>query len=177
MSAAVTEATEERQEAPMSVTIRPAEKRDVPAMAELIEEIERFYGATDTDIQPLEERRTQVEEALFGSPPLASALLVEDETGDIVGLAAYSFLWPAAGSSHSLFLKELYVRGTLRRQGIGARLMDELRAIAAARPGCSRVEWMTDSDNPGARAFYKSLGFAEFDGKIVYRVGTGAAPE
>lgn len=121
----------------MTVTIRPAEKRDVPALAELIEEIERFYGATDTGIQPLEERRTQVEEALFGSPPLASALLVEDETENVVGLAAYSFLWPAAGSSHSLFLKELYVRGTLRRQGIGARLMDELRAIAAARPGAA----------------------------------------
>ncbi|MFJ9713398.1 hypothetical protein [Streptomyces sp. NPDC101234] len=71
----------------MSVTIRPAEKRDVPAMAELIEEIERYYGATDADIQPLDERRVQVEEALFGSPPLASALLVEDDTGDIVGLA------------------------------------------------------------------------------------------
>ncbi|WP_431992037.1 GNAT family N-acetyltransferase [Streptomyces albogriseolus] len=52
-------------------------------------------------------------------------------------------------------------------------LATELRAIAAARPGCSRVEWMTDSDNPGARAFYKSLGFAEFDGKIVYRVASG----
>lgn len=159
----------------MTATIRPAEKRDVPALAELIEEIERFYGATDTDIQPLEDRRSQVEEALFGSPPLASALLVEDESGDIVGLAAYSFLWPAAGSSHSLFLKELYVRDTLRRQGIGARLMDELRAIAAARPACGRVEWMADSDNPGARAFYASLGFAESGGKIVYRVDSSTA--
>ncbi|MER6521097.1 cyclophane-containing RiPP N-acetyltransferase HaaN [Streptomyces sp. NPDC001553] len=161
----------ERQEMSMTVTIRPAERRDTVAVADLIEEIERFYGSTE--IQPLEERRSQVEEALFGSPPLASALLVEDEAGDLVGLAAYSFLWPAAGSSHSLFLKELYVRGTLRRQGVGARLMDELRALASARPGCSRVEWMTDRNNPGARAFYKSLGFAEFDGKIVYRVDTG----
>ncbi|MER6386224.1 cyclophane-containing RiPP N-acetyltransferase HaaN [Streptomyces sp. NPDC001127] len=159
----------------MTVTIRPAEKRDVPAVAELIEEIERFYGTTDTDIQPLEERRLQVEEALFGAPPLASALLVEDETGDIVGLAAYSFLWPAAGSSHSLFLKELYVRDTLRRQGIGARLMDELRALAATRPGCSRLEWMADRDNPGARAFYESRGFTESEGKIVYRVDSGTA--
>ncbi|MEU9803097.1 cyclophane-containing RiPP N-acetyltransferase HaaN [Streptomyces sp. NPDC051000] len=161
----------ERQEKSMTVTIRPAERRDTVAVADLIEEIERFYGSTE--IQPPEERRSQVEEALFGSPPLASALLVEDEAGDLVGLAAYSFLWPAAGSSHSLFLKELYVQGTLRRQGVGARLMDELRALASARPGCSRVEWMTDRDNPGARAFYKSLGFAEFDGKIVYRVDTG----
>ncbi|MER7177892.1 cyclophane-containing RiPP N-acetyltransferase HaaN [Streptomyces hyaluromycini] len=159
----------------MSVTIRPAEKRDVPAMAELIEEIERYYGTTDADIQPLDERRVQVEEALFGSPPLASALLVEDDTGDIVGLAAYSFLWPAAGSTHSLFLKELYVRDTLRRQGIGARLMDELRALAAGRPGCSRVEWMADRDNPGAPAFYQALGFTESDGKIVYRIDSGSA--
>ncbi|MER7932085.1 MULTISPECIES: cyclophane-containing RiPP N-acetyltransferase HaaN [unclassified Streptomyces] len=159
----------------MTVTIRPAEKRDVPALAELIEEIERYYGAADTDIQPIDERRLQVEEALFGAPPLASALLVEDEAGDIVGLAAYSYLWPAAGSSHSLFLKELYVRGTLRRQGIGARLMGELRSLAAARPGCSRVEWMADRDNPGAPAFYEALGFTESDGKIVYRVDSGTA--
>ncbi|GGL03261.1 cyclophane-containing RiPP N-acetyltransferase HaaN [Streptomyces flaveus] len=157
----------------MGVTIRAAEKRDTAALAELIEEIERFYGSTE--IQPLEERRPQVEEALFSSQPLASALVVEDEDGDIVGLASYSFLWPAAGSSHSLFLKELYVRDTLRRQGVGARLMDKLRALAAARPGCSRVEWMTDRDNPVARSFYKSLGFSEFDGKIIYRVDVGAA--
>ncbi|MFC5197800.1 cyclophane-containing RiPP N-acetyltransferase HaaN [Streptomyces kaempferi] len=159
----------------MTVTIRPAEKSDVRGLAELIEEIERFYDTADADIQPFDERQDQVEGALFGSPPLASALLVEDEAGDIVGLAAYSFLWPSAGSTHSLFLKELYVRDALRRQGVGERLMNELRAIASARPGCSRVEWMTDRDNPGARAFYKSLGFAEFDGKIVYRVDTGAA--
>ncbi|MFI2369356.1 hypothetical protein [Streptomyces sp. NPDC018833] len=30
-------------------------------------------------------------------------------------------------------------------------------------------------DNPSTRTFYKSLGFAEFDGKIVYRVDTGTA--
>ncbi|QLH23646.1 cyclophane-containing RiPP N-acetyltransferase HaaN [Streptomyces sp. Rer75] len=157
----------------MTVTISPAEKRDVLALAELIEEIEWFYGSTE--VQPLDERQAQVEEALFDSPPMVFALVVEDETGDLAGLAAYSFLWPAAGSSHSLFLKELYVRDTLRRQGVGARLMDELRALAAARPGCSRVEWMTDRDNADARSFYKSLGFAEFDGKIIYRVDTSTA--
>lgn len=31
---------------------------------------------------------------------------------------------------------------------------------------------MTDRDNPDARAFYRSLGFDELDGKIVYRVET-----
>ncbi|MEU7054751.1 cyclophane-containing RiPP N-acetyltransferase HaaN [Streptomyces sp. NPDC046197] len=159
----------------MTVTIRPAEKNDVRQLAALIEEIERFYGTADADIQPFDERQAQVEEALFGSPPLASALVVEDETGDIVGLAAYSFLWPSAGSTHSLFLKELYVREALRRQGIGAQLMGELRGMASARPGCTRLEWMTDRVNPDARAFYQSLGFQEDDGKIVYRFSTATA--
>lgn len=141
----------------------------------MIEEVERFYGTADADIQLFDERQAQVEEALFGSPPLASALVVEDETGDIVGLAAYSFLWPSAGSAHSLFLKELYVRDTLRRQGIGVRLMNELREFAAARPGCSRLEWMTDRVNANARTFYRSLGFEEDNEKIVCRIGTGTA--
>ncbi|MEE6270434.1 MULTISPECIES: cyclophane-containing RiPP N-acetyltransferase HaaN [Streptomyces] len=152
----------------MSVTIRPAETGDVPAVAELVEEMDRFYG--ETEVQPLAERLCQVERALFGSPPLACALLVEDADGDLVGLAAYGFLWPAAGSTHSLFLKELYVRDTCRHQGVGARLMGELRALAAARPGCTRIEWTTGRDNPGARAFYASLGFTEFEGKVVYRI-------
>ncbi|WP_405903555.1 GNAT family N-acetyltransferase [Streptomyces sp. NBC_00656] len=62
------------------------------------------------------------------------------------------------------------MQGSLRQQGIGAQLMAELRRVAAARAGCRRVEWMTDRSNPAARGFYKSLGFAEFEGKIVYRI-------
>jgi GNAT superfamily N-acetyltransferase len=138
----------------------------------LIEEIERYYGATE--IQPLRERIAQVEVALFGSPPAANVLLAE-RGGQIVGLAAYSFLWPAAGSTFSLFLKELYVRPDGRRRGTGSTLMARIREIAAQRPGCSRVEWMTDRDNADSRAFYRKLGYEEFDGKIMYRVAVSVA--
>ena len=51
----------------MSVTIRPVVTSDVRGLAELIEGIERFYGTTDADIQPFDEREAQVEGALFGS--------------------------------------------------------------------------------------------------------------
>ncbi|MFE5595737.1 cyclophane-containing RiPP N-acetyltransferase HaaN [Streptomyces sp. NPDC056549] len=151
-------------------TIRPAERTDVESVATLIGDIERFYGSSD--VQPFAERCTQVTEALFGSPPLAFAFLAEGVAGEIVGLASYSFLWPAAGSTHSLFLKELYVQASDRRQGIGARFVRELRTLAIERPGCSRIEWMTDRDNSSARAFYQAVGFSEIGGKIIYRVDT-----
>lgn len=54
---------------------------------------------SSTEIQPFEGRQAQVKGALFGSPPLASALLVEDEAGGIVGLATHWFLWRSAGST------------------------------------------------------------------------------
>ena len=149
------------------IVVRRAEPNDAKAVTAMIEEIERHYGATT--IQPFEERLMQVEAALFGAPPLASAVLAFAD-GEAVGLAAYSFLWPAAGSTHSLFLKELYVRPDGRRLGTGTRLMQEIRSIAAARPACSRIEWMTDRDNEDARAFYQRLGFEEFAGKVNYRV-------
>ncbi|MFV2104637.1 GNAT family N-acetyltransferase [Micromonospora sp. LOL_024] len=150
------------------LVVRHAEPSDAKTVAAMIEEIERYYGATS--IQPFDERLTQVEAALFGTPPLAYCVLALSGD-DGLGLAAYSFLWPAAGSTHSLFVKELYVRPDGRRLGTGTRLMREMQAIAAAAPGCSRVEWMTDRDNDGARAFYRRLGFEELEGKVNYRVG------
>ena len=152
----------------MEAVIRPAVEADIPTLALLIEEIERYYGATE--IQALDERRDQIALALFGVPPLASVLIAEDRSGELLGLAAYSFLWPAAGSTHSLFLKELFVRESGRRQGVASQLMQALREITAGRPGCSRIEWMADRDNPAAREFYRALGVPEADNKIVYRI-------
>jgi ribosomal protein S18 acetylase RimI-like enzyme len=99
--------------------------------------------------------------------PLSLAL---DQDEQIVGMAAYSFLWPAAGTTHSLFLTELFVCQSARRQGVGTRLMDELRAIAAARPSCTRMEWMADRSNPIALSFYRRQGYAEQNGKVCYRL-------
>ena len=89
--------------------------------------------------------------------------------GRVVGLASCSYLWPAAGTSRSLFLKELYVRTAARRTGVGRLLMREVFA-AAVVTRCSRVEWQTELGNPVAREFYASLGAQVLDGKIAFRV-------
>jgi ribosomal protein S18 acetylase RimI-like enzyme len=134
-------------------TLSAARAEDVPAIAELAAETDSFYGATESD--PVSVRREQIDATLFADPPTARALLAWD--GDtLAGFASYLFLWPAAGLTGSLYLKELYVTIAAQRTGVGAMLMRDLCAIAV-KLGCSRVEWTTDPENKAAQAFYDVL--------------------
>lgn len=146
--------------------VTPAEPAHVAAIAALAEEMDRFYGATD--VEPLNLRVQQINDALFSSRPVAYALLTWE--GDrLVGLASYSYLWPAAGLTRSLYLKELYVVETARHTGVGKLLMRSLYEIAV-KHDCSRVEWTSDQDNPEAQAFYESLGVLKNSSKLFYRI-------
>ena len=146
-----------------SVIIRPATPSDVPELAELLGERDRFYGVARTDPDA-----AAIADALFGPVPAGRALVAVLD-GAVAGLAAYSFLWPAAGVTRSLYLKELFVRAAARRHGIGGLLMRELRAVAAEHR-CSRVEWTADTDQPEAQRFYAALGAEVLATKLFYRV-------
>lgn len=148
------------------ITLAAARSEDAAQLAGLMDELEQFYGGTPAEA--LDEKVAQISEALFGERPAAEAMLAWD--GDkLVGFASYSFHWPAAGFTTSLFLKELYVAQAYRRCGIGRQLMMALEKVARAR-GCSRFEWGTDTDNEAAQRFYASLGASQSTGKIAYRV-------
>ncbi len=152
------------------IAVSPATPADATAIADLMEELDRFYGATE--VAPRDARARQIEGLLFRDPPVAHVLLAHDGA-DLVGLASYSFLWPAAGVTASLYLKELYVRQTRQREGIGRLLMQELCGIAL-KAGCSRVEWTTEIDNTRARQFYEALGAPINTDKLSYRLeGSG----
>lgn len=148
------------------INVRPSSEADVATIVELLEDLDRFYGTTDFPERRLRER--QVATLLFGPLPAARVLLAHDDEY-VVGLASYSLLWPAAGVTASLYLKELYVRSTHRGCGIGSRLMARVCAIAA-ESGCSRVEWTTDRDNAPAQAFYERLGAPANPAKVMYRI-------
>lgn len=147
-------------------TVVPATVDDVDAISELLDQVDRFYG--DPGDEPREERNRQVRDALFGPMPAARALLVKDDAGTPIAFASYSFLWPAAGATRSLYLKELYVTEEHRGGGIGRLLMESLFAEGKSA-GCSRVEWTTDRENADAQRFYAGLDVNVNDGKIFYR--------
>ncbi|WP_329134552.1 GNAT family N-acetyltransferase [Streptomyces sp. NBC_01476] len=142
--------------------VSPATEADTNELSVLLAEIEQYYGGDPVPGDP-----DQIRRALFSPHPAATVLLARD--GDeILGLASYSFLWPAAGADTSLYLKELYVRESARRGGVARALMTELLK-AAADAGCSRIEWTADTDNPAALAFYEALGAEPRKGKVFYR--------
>jgi GNAT superfamily N-acetyltransferase len=148
------------------ITVTPAKLEHAEAMAEIAEEMDRFYGATK--VESAEARIRQIGEALFSDLPPAYSLLAWDD-GRLVGFASYSFLWPAIGLTRSLYLKELYVSTKARRTGVGKLLMQRLFDIAV-KNDCSRVEWTTDSDNREAQLFYAELGVPVEGSKLFYRI-------
>jgi len=147
-------------------TVAPAEPSNIEALAELAEEMDRFYGSAENE--PLESRIAQIDEAIFSDPPSAYALLAWDE-GKAVGFASYSFLWPAVGLTRSLYLKELYIAEAVRRKGVGKLLMQGLCDIAF-KNDCSRMEWTTDQDNVQAQQFYDELEVPVMESKLFYRI-------
>jgi GNAT superfamily N-acetyltransferase len=141
---------------------------DAGDLVDLLEEMDRSYGVTA--FEPAEDRITELQKRLFTGPPAAHVVLAHADAV-LVGLASYSFLWPAVGLTQSLFLKELYVRTNYQGQGIGRALMGRIFQIAADT-GCSRVEWMTEQANTGAQAFYEKVGVAPDTEKVFYRATT-----
>lgn len=148
------------------VDIRSANQEDAEAIAALMEDLDHFYGVTH--IEPARERVPQIAAALFAEPRAAYVLLAW-ESEQLVGMAAYSFLWPAAGVTRSLYLKEIYVTEAFRRKGVGTLLMQRLFQIAAEHE-CSRVEWTTDKGNELGEDFYERLGVPQNQEKIFYRL-------
>ncbi|MFJ1585510.1 GNAT family N-acetyltransferase [Streptomyces sp. NPDC088197] len=144
--------------------ISEATEADTDEISVILGEIEHYYGGEPTAADP-----EQIRRALFSSRPAATVLLARND-GNVVGLASYTFLWPAAGADTSLYLKELYVRESAQRRGVGRALLAELKRIAA-ESACSRIEWTADTDNPPALAFYEALGVEQKAGKVFYRLG------
>ncbi|MGW9029916.1 N-acetyltransferase family protein [Streptomyces sp. NPDC055722] len=142
--------------------IQAATEADTELLAQMLGEVEAYYGGPDTPADP-----HQIRAALFGDCPVATVLIARDGD-DVLGFASYSFLWPAAGADTSIYLKELFVREQHRRGGVARQLMEAVRDAGRAA-GCSRMEWTADADNPLALDFYMALGVEPREDKPFYR--------
>lgn len=103
------------------------------------------------------------------APGSSVRVAVAHDAGRVAGLATFAILYPAPGAQGQLFMKDLFVRAAWRGQGVGERLMQFLAAHALAQ-GCVRLDWTTETGNPGAIAFYDRLGAARVAEKVYFRL-------
>lgn len=123
------------------IVIRPYGAADEPAVIALW----RACGL----VRPQNDPKKDIARKLTEHPEL---FLVAEQDGRIVGsvMAGYE--------GHRGWINYLGVAPTLRRTGLGRRLVDEaeqrLRAL-----GCPKINLQVRPDNPAAIAFYERLGF------------------
>ena len=104
--------------------------------------------------------------AFFGPQPSLHGWVVESEEG-LVGFmtATVDFAtWPAEFFVHMdcLFLREAY-----RRQGLGRRLMDQLRQFARENR-INLIQWQTPVHNTDGIQFYERIGARSKDKKRYF---------
>jgi GNAT superfamily N-acetyltransferase len=152
----------------MTLTIRPAERSDVPVIAELIRGLARF--------EKLEHEVTMTEDRLaanlFGDRRYAETLIAEDD-GAPVGFALFFHNFSTFLARPGIYLEDLFVIPERRGRGIGRALLKDLARLAVER-GCGRLEWAVLDWNQEAIGFYERLGAKPNTDWTTYRL-TGEA--
>jgi ribosomal protein S18 acetylase RimI-like enzyme len=141
------------------------------SMIDLLAEIHAYYndGAVIS--------HEVVREHLLGnllSPSSPHQLVVFSRDGDlVVGFAAISFVYSlvdfAPAKRKHCQLKELYVRSSMRSNGVGRALMSWV-ARHAVENGCHRIDWPVKATNAKGIAFYKSIGAELVVDRLSFRL-------
>ncbi len=132
----------------MSIQIRKATEADFPAILRLIKELALFEKAPEKVTNSVEQMKE--EQNLF------RCIVAETKGGEIVGMALWFYAY-YTWVGKSLYLDDLYVKETYRKNKIGTALLNEVMAVAKAE-NCKRVRWQVLNWNKNAIAMYKKAG-------------------
>ncbi|MAP55818.1 GNAT family N-acetyltransferase [Altibacter sp.] len=135
----------------MQITIRNAEKEDMPKVLELIEELAVF----EKEPHAVEVSVGDLEAAGFGAKPMFRCFVAEVDT-KIVGMALVYFRF-STWKGRVLHLEDLIVTNAMRGKGIGERLYAAVLEYGHSL-GCKRVQWEVLGWNEGAIKFYERSG-------------------
>jgi len=148
----------------MSVIVRAAEPRDLPAIAALAGQLVRQHHDFDAQRFMLIPN-VEAGYARFFGHELANPdvlLLAAERAGRVAGYAYarleardWNALLDSCGALHDIFVSE-----ELRRQGVARQLVDAVRDGLRSK-GAPRLVLHTASKNAAARSFFAALGFRE----------------
>jgi GNAT superfamily N-acetyltransferase len=148
--------------------IRRVRESDVDAVVGLVHELAAYERA------PRECHLTteRLHSALFREAPALFGHVAELD-GEVVGCALWFLNFSTWRGTHGIYLEDLYVRETVRGDGLGKALLTALAQECAER-GYQRLEWWVLDWNEPAIGFYRSIGAVPMDEWTVHRL-TGPA--
>jgi GNAT superfamily N-acetyltransferase len=136
--------------------VRDATIEDVGAILEFVRakaQFDRDLGAFSGELETNEEL---IRRHVFGPKPFASVLL-SGEAAAAKGFAFYYFCYSSFRGRPNVWLDDLYVYPSERRNGIGRVLMLRLAQIARGAD-CTNIAWLASASNSIGMSFYRKLG-------------------
>jgi len=141
----------------MSARVRPLQLADAPVVAALAAEFADYLrGLGDTGAHLLTAEALQRDG--FGPRAAFAGLVAADSNTDrLVGYLLYTLGYDADLAARTVFIIDLYVSPTARRQGAGRALMSEAARLCREMGG-AYLFWAVYRPNRLAADFYTALG-------------------
>lgn len=136
----------------MNFNIRKATEADFPAILSLIKELAEFEKAPEKVTNSVEQMKQEKD--------FFRCFVAETGNKEVVGIALYFFAY-YTWVGKSLYLDDIYVKESFRKQKIGTELLREVFRVARDE-NCKRVRWQVLNWNKPAIQMYEKSG-AEID--------------
>ncbi|HMN88650.1 MAG TPA: GNAT family N-acetyltransferase [Saprospiraceae bacterium] len=127
------------------IVIRKAEKRDIPAIHELVRELAIYERAEEQFVAGISEYERDFQEGVYRA-------LVAEAQGQVVGMALYYVAY-STWKGRMFYLEDFVVKQAWRRFGVGQQLFDAFLEDAR-QAGCRLVKWQVLDWNEPALQFY-----------------------
>ena len=152
----------------MSNSVRRAGERDIPAVMELLKQVNRVHYDGRPDLFKLETKYIEEELRRILEDDRTPVFVCTDSDGRVLGHGFCVLLRPRntrlLNDILTLYIDDICVDETARGQHVGKMLYDHIVAYAR-QCGCYNVTLNVWSCNPGAIRFYEKLGL------VPYKIG------
>lgn len=159
---------EENRTLGAGATLRRARPGDENGVLECI----RALAEYEKELDAVETTAGDLRRVLFGPSPSVFAHVIE-KGGQIVAIAVWFLNYSTWTGHNGVYLEDLFVRESERRNGYGRALLKALAEICVER-GYRRFEWSVLDWNEPSIAFYRSIGTVGMDQWTVQRLSGDA---
>ena len=149
-------------------TVRRAEEKDIPAVMELLKQVNRIHYEKRPDLFKPETKYTEDELRAIMNNDQTPVFVCTDSDNRVLGHGFCVLQRPEntrlLNDILTLYIDDICVNETARGQHIGKMIYEHIVAYARKR-GCYNVTLNVWSCNPGAMKFYENLGL------VSYKIG------